>query len=700
MKDAYTTRELKTVLSVSKQGLLSRAQREGWDSRPRIGRGGGFEWLVSSMPECTRVKVVREVEALAPAQATPSLSTMAITDKQRAKALARADVVALYMEWLEKAGRGSKAKAREEFISAYKGGAWEHLLAVLGSKVSWKSIERWKVQLRNDSVVRLVDTRGGAKSARKAVTPEHAEIILRVALTPNNNTISSCIKHSKPPLKAAGLAVPSDNTIRRFLKQWQETNFGTWVYTREGKKAWNDKVAFYVDRDYDKIEVGDILVADGHVLNFETTNPWTGKGQRMELVMWYDMASNCPLGWEIMPTENTQAIASAFRRACITLGKYPRIAYLDNGKAFRSKYFNGVDFRQTGIGGLFQELGVHTIFAWPYHGQSKTVERFFGTLNELEQWVPSYVGNSIDAKPPRMKRGEDMHRKAYAAAGGRPLTLEETHVVVARWIDDYIQTPQRGHLEGRCPAEVFLPGRGPGVDETQLRHLMMARKVTKITREGIKLLGKRYYASELYSRTHSAKIKYDINDLSAILVYTEDGKKLICKAKQVQAIHPAAEILGTDDDRAALKEAMGLKKRQERDASSVARGVLQDCIADQRRRMAELAPAEAPCKQPPAPLSQKAVKAIENAKAKVLQAKADGPAYTPPEGILTINTELDKYEYLFKLAVRDGVVLREADQEWMEYFESTDDYAEVAARRFDQLRALYARQQQQMEASV
>ena len=214
----------------------------------------------------------------------------------------------------------------------------------------------------------------------------------------------------------------------------------------------------------------------------------------MEPIMWYDMASNCPLGWEIMPTENKLSIAAAFRRACIFLGKYPRIAYLDNGRAFRSKYFNGTKFEQTGIGGLFQELGVQTIFAWPYHGQSKTVERFFGTLHQLEQWVPSYVGNCIGNKPPRLHRGETMHRKAYEGTGGRPLTMEETHVAVARWIDKYINKPQRGHLNGRCPAEVFLAGRGPGVDEDQLRHLMMVKEFRKITREGIKLFGERYYS--------------------------------------------------------------------------------------------------------------------------------------------------------------------------------------------------------------
>lgn len=59
----------------------------------------------------------------------------------------------------------------------------------------------------------------------------------------------------------------------------------------------------------------------------------------MTLLLFFDGASNCPLGWEIMPSENTDCISSAFRRTCLLLGKFPRVVYLDNGRAFRAKFF-------------------------------------------------------------------------------------------------------------------------------------------------------------------------------------------------------------------------------------------------------------------------------------------------------------------------------------------------------------------------
>lgn len=692
MKDAYTTKELADTLDITTMTICRRAKKEHWESRPRQGKGGGKEWLASSLPESMRLQLVQAEERALLQAPIPTLASASVNKKQKTKALAKVDLIALYSDWVDKAGHGDKGAARAEFISAYKGGAWPALLESLGPKVSWKSIERWKVALRRTkTAVSLVDSRGAGNATRAVMTDDHVELLLRRVLQPNSPSLEGAIRKAASAMRARGLEVPSSNTMRRFLKRWKETNFGTWVYTREGKKAWNDKAAFFIERDYDKISVGDILVADGHVLNFQTTNPETGKAQRMELIMWYDMASNCPLGWEIMPTENTQSIASAFRRAVINLGKYPRIAYLDNGRAFRAKYFNGVDFRNTGIGGLFQELGIHTIFAWPYHGQSKTVERFFGTLHELEEWVPSYVGRSIGTKPPRMNRGENMHRKAWDAAGGRPLTLEETHLAVAQWIDDYINRPQRGHMNGRCPAEMFLAGRGPGVDEDKLRHLMMAKEIRKVTRDGIRLMGHRFYAPELYSRTHAVEIRYDLHDLERILVYSQDGQKLICEASRVGRVHPAADLLGNIEDRTALRQQLALKKAQEKDASSIARGVLEDAMADQNKRMRQLEGNKQELSAPVdnTPLPQSKVLSIEKARNEARRERETAPAYVPPAEKADITTELEKYEYLFDIAYRQGIPLREADREWMEYYESTEEFQTTASDRFSLLRKRY-----------
>ena len=99
-------------------------------------------------------------------------------------------------------------------------------------------------------------------------------------------------------------------------------------------KAYHYKVEPYIERFISKIEVGDIIIADGHVLNFQVINPFTGKPTRATLVGFLDWKSTALVGYEIMMTENTQCIASALRNSILNLGVIPKVVYQDNGRAF------------------------------------------------------------------------------------------------------------------------------------------------------------------------------------------------------------------------------------------------------------------------------------------------------------------------------------------------------------------------------
>ena len=58
LKEYYPTQELASILGVSRQAVSQRAVSEQWQSRPRKGRGGGHEWLLSSMPEVTSTVLI------------------------------------------------------------------------------------------------------------------------------------------------------------------------------------------------------------------------------------------------------------------------------------------------------------------------------------------------------------------------------------------------------------------------------------------------------------------------------------------------------------------------------------------------------------------------------------------------------------------------------------------------------------------
>lgn len=699
------------ALSVTLRAIQKRSKKESW---PHAKDGKTKVFDLSDLPEDVRAAILAKTAAAnitsapvisAPitAKAAPSIPAC-LDDKRRYKALYKADLIRLYLDWQRKHGRSTYQK--EAFITAYMAGAWSPILKELGP-VSWKSIERWKVeQDRHKSALVLADKRGLAHRGKSLLTEKHLGIILGQILNPNAPRISQCARQIQKRCLAEGLFEPSDATIRRFVERYVSECFDEWTLFREGKKAWNDKCAISILRDWSLVGVGDVVIADGHVLNFETIHPETGKPKRMMLVLFYDGASAHPLGWEIMPTENVQCISSAFRRTCIVLGKFPKVVYLDNGKAFRAKFFKGCeDLGQAGISGLYESLGCQVIHAWPYHGQSKPIERFFGTMNDLEVFVPSYVGNSIEAKPARMKRGEDRHRALYAKMGGRPLTLMETHQVVARWFGEYASRTSRAvHLKGCTPDSLFQAGKGDGLSGEAIRRmdvLMMSQEIRTITKDGIRVNGRLYWHEALASRRHAVTVRYDeVFYPYSVLVYDQDGN-MLCEAKDREhhriayGIHPAASVLGTAEQQLELSAALELKKRQEKDAAGnmtlllnstvlpevQARQAAVDSKVTQMPYMTERLP------EPKVILTPSEEAAFDAAMAKA-RAEKDKPAIVPPDK-RKFRDEYHRYDYLFWLKYEQRTAISLPDAEFMAKFEASDDFKRLYKRRFDDLYAYY-----------
>lgn len=601
-----TVANIAEALSVSKQAVQKRANKESW---PVIGekvRGGGNVYQLESLPETIQLALARQqqsqeillpqaVTEVLPVPANTTQQEIVLNAKEVRDASFKADLLRIYQMTLDAAPWGQKVAARDEFMVSYNSGIpWPNLYKEIGP-VSWKTVEAWarKVKRNGNDHFRLADRRGRHQRGISSLTDQQTDILLKCVLRPNKPRIAEAIRISRLVMKQMGLDFSqSEATCRRWLRQWRNQNYHIWTFVREGAKAWNDKCAFYIERDLNVLQVGDVIVADGHSLNFEIINPWTGKRQNhMTLILFYDMRSNMPLGWEIMPTENTAAISSALRRAIMRLGKYPRVVYLDNGRAFKARFFKGSpDFDEAGYGGLYERMGCDTIYAWPYHGQSKPVERFFGTFAELERLnALSYTGTSIENKPPRMMRGEKLHRKLHEQQfGDRCLTLAEAHKAIAAWFDIYSARQQKdGHLKGLRPMDVFMESRGPGVDRAELTWLMMSIEIKTLHRNGITFQGQNYYHPALYGRRHPVTVRYDLQDTSSLWVFDQAGE-LICEATPTSKIHPAAAQLGTTADKEQLRQHIEYKRQQEKEAVASAKALLVNEILPEHERQMQL----------------------------------------------------------------------------------------------------------------
>ncbi|WP_236890896.1 Mu transposase C-terminal domain-containing protein [Desulfoluna limicola] len=702
-----TAPEIAEIMGVARTTISRRAESEGWTYDERTVRGGvQRQYHIAALPTSIRMAIqTYRFKNHLPEVATPNLpvhemdkACVRLAPAQEAKALAKADLVRLYKGAGEAAAWGRKKEARAIFLESYNTGiSHPELFKHLGA-VSEPSLKRWERNARNNGLSSLADNRGYWKRGQRAVTDEEGMALLRLALNPNRPRLSEVIRLCRNVMNEMGMPMTrSEDTYRRWINTWKSTNYDTWVFYREGYTAWNDKVAHYIERNYDLLEVGDVLVADGHTLNFETINPFTGKPCRMTMILWYDMKSNFPLGWELMPTENTKAIAAAFRRAVLRLGKLPKVVYLDNGRAFRSRFFKGApNFDEAGFTGIYSHMNIAVCHAWPYHGQSKTVERFFGTFAEMERRMITYVGTSIVSKPPRMHRGEKLHRRVHEKmTGGMCLSLADTHRAIATWFDEYANRPQgsESRIAGQRPAELFEAGRGPGVNPELLRHMMMAEKITAITRHGIRFLNRKYYHPELYGRTHSAIIRYDLQNPELIYVYDADGQ-FLCEASEKVKVHPMATYLGTEEDRKEVAGQIELKQSLAKQTTSSARQFLESEVMPETRRQLERQgihltnlPEERKKLAAPAPMTDEErdqiLKDVEDLEALNAEPEptVEEEVYVPEVEdesarewmLIEKMSDMDRMYKLLEFEVK-GVMMPAKWQAWMKYYEETVEF--------------------------
>ena len=466
-------------------------------------------------------------------------------EKPKKIALARLDLLYQWKEFRRKSD--NKLQADYDFVNLHNTSN-SHLFEILG-KISRGTLHRWKNTLNGtEDYSKLIPQYKYAKvdEYRTCLTDEEIRIFMGLLLHPNRLCIGKAIALTKYKLKEQGQSyIPADITFRKYANWFKKNNYDKWVLARDGEKALSDKVEPYIKRDASLLEVGDILVADGHNLAFNVINPFTGKPTRATLVGFLDWKSTALVGYEIMLEENTQCIASALRNAIINLDMIPKIVYQDNGRAFRAKYFtDDKGFTELGFNGLYSKLGIETVFARPYNARAKVIERFFKEFQEgFEKLLPSYVGSSIDNKPAYLMRNEKLHKQLH---NDFVPTLEETIKMVDMWLNFKNSQPCPNE-PNKTIAEVLESRKRQNIDINLLDDLMLATEVKTIQRNGIRFLNCYYFDERLYGFKNKVLIKYNLFDLTSIKVYTTKGEYL-CTAERVTETHPMAKLLGTVKD--------------------------------------------------------------------------------------------------------------------------------------------------------
>jgi putative transposase len=242
-------------------------------------------------------------------------------------------------------------------------------------------------------------------------------------------------------------------------------------------------------------------------------------------------------------------------------------------------------------------------------------------------------------------------------------TIQQADLLVQTWVEqEYGPRPHRG-LQMQSPLDIWSAGKGPGVDDGILWALLLSQEIKHVGRNGVTFLGVHYYDDALYGLKDRVMIRYDILDLSNILIFKSDGSDFICAARPVERIHPMAQMSDSPLDLQAVTDAnkakARLKKSTERDFRQLADGINFNFPTREIEQSRELTRPEC-----------EAIEA-EAASRQVIDITPALPAGRPLFG-----DEIERYEWCAKEQAA-GQVMTHEDIVFMHEFEQGPDYAQL-----------------------
>lgn len=650
-----TIKELAELKGVSARAI--RLSLKKYVIREITVKGGkSFEILLSSIEPELQEKYYLKIVPAYEVKQLPALTDFHKPDKAKVIALARLDLLNLWKQ--ERKNQSNKTQFDKDFLSAYNAQVlYPEIYAKLGN-VSIGTLQRWNRILGNSNNYELLIPNYHYEDySRTCLTEHEKQIFLKLLLHPNKFSIGKAISLTQYVLKTQGQEyIPAPPTFRRFANWYKANYFDKWTLLRDGEKALKEKVIPHIQRDISKIEVGEVLVADGKRLNFQVINPFTGKPCRATLIGFLDWKSTALVSYEIMLEENTQNIASSLRNAILHLGKIPKFVYLDNGKAFRGKYFMGsANFDEVGLKGIYEKLGITTVFANPYNARAKVIERFFLEMQEsFEKLLPSYIGTNIENKPARLRRNEKFHSEIHQEFVP---TIQQTIQMINSWLE-YKNSLPCPNNRTQSIKEMLDSIERQKINPRELDDLMLAQEIKTITSQGIRFLKSDYYNDALYGLRQKVIIKYSLFDLSYINVYTTSGK-FLCRADRITLTHPLAHYTGEINDIEDYKQKIQKQKQLKNKTIKACKEFLN--IEDLEILECQIEEKEEEILPPPI------IQKIENKKEK--------PAKYNPAVKPLFKTSRERYEYLMEYGCTCN-----NDRIWLKAYKESKEFKEYETK--------------------
>lgn len=575
MKEWFSAQELSDLklpdLPTVHKNIQLKASRENWKSRPRVGRGGGKEYHISSLPVKAKEELARRSLSNVPERRSKAVierpndaDLSGAKAWQRETAEARAAVLAAIDNLAITCGKNNAISA---VLNGLKNGTLEPNFVDLirkanaktggNAKLSRASLFNWYKQRDTAGLKGLMPT--PAKD-EQIVAPEWFDAFARVYFRPQKPSLMSCIEMLEEAMP--GFA-PSYRQAKFYLEKIGKllANKGR-VGAREGK-------AFraYVSRDVSHLWPGAIYCADGHTFDAEIAHPIHGKPFRPEITTIIDVYTRKAVGFSLNVVESTVSVMDSLIHAVTTNG-IPDIFYVDNGNGFNN----------TTVDMFCARLGITKKNSIAYNSQARgVIERLHQTIwVKAAKMLPTYMGKPMD---PEAKQKVFHINRREVKEDGRSRLLPDWQGFVAyceRCFAAYNDHPhsflpviidnKTGKKRNMTPNEAWdrgnidFPDYRPDVlTPAETDDLSRPYVVRKCSRCLISLFNN-VYGSHLLTHYHDEQLAvgFDIHDATKVWVREWDGKlpgRLICVARFEE--NKRAFMPVTYDNRKKLERAKG-----------------------------------------------------------------------------------------------------------------------------------------------
>ena len=499
-----SVRETSELLEITERAVQKAAKKQKYDSQyVQDGNRGGIEGgqklqiALESLPEEAQKKYWDRLDAARNAEYFEFMART--TENQRNTADRRA--------WIVEDFTRSKL-SYQKYVTAYNA---EHEEKEWLSKAT---LLRWCKAYDPENPESLVSWCGRYEREDR-ISPAAWAYFYDLYMTQQRRTVQLCYDLTKDNFPD----VPSYHMFYRRVKQIPKPAL---IYYRKGKKAYEDECLPSMERNKD-MPSNAIWFSDHHRCDVFVKTPDGKNVFRPWLTVFFDARSNKMISWIVRRADpNATVIKQCLRKGMEEFG-VPDEVYFDNGKDYRSKDFS-TEFPLS----MVNQVGIGIIHATPYHGQAKTVERFFGTYTDrFSRSFATYTGKDAKERPECMRIPNSKIAKLAPS-------LEEYIAAVDSYMKEYNLTSSRGrNMDNKCPDEVYFQNltlKRTISNRDALRLLCGNTEVRTVHKNGISILNNTFRNDKLLPLVgQQVSVTYDPENIDQIAVF-DLKRKAICMA--------------------------------------------------------------------------------------------------------------------------------------------------------------------------